>query len=59
MFIYGKDAIQKIIVEDDMVKTPELEWIREDPHIANLISERDKAKYKQLVRMDVRSASHL
>jgi cytochrome P450 len=46
----GKNAIQRIIVEDDMLKGPEYEWLRDDPQVTNLITERDKAAYRQKVR---------
>jgi hypothetical protein len=45
----GKNAIQKIIVEDDLIKSPDYEWIRAEPEITNLITERDRAAYRQKV----------
>lgn len=45
----GKSAIQKIVVEDDLIKSPDYEWIRSDPEITNLITERDKVAYRQKV----------
>lgn len=42
-----KAAIQKILVEDDFRKSHDYERIREDPHVASLITETDKVKYKQ------------
>ena len=49
MLFAGKNAIQKIVVEDDLLKSPQYEWLRADPKISNLITERDKAAYKQKV----------
>ena len=49
MLVNGKDAIYKILVEDDLIKTPEMEALREDPRVSSLISERDKATHKQMV----------
>jgi hypothetical protein len=45
----GKNAIQKIIVEDDMLKSPEYDWRLADPNITNLITERDRVAYRQKV----------
>jgi hypothetical protein len=45
----GKNAILNIIVEDDLLKSPQYEWIRSDPKITNLITERDRAAYRQKV----------
>lgn len=45
----GKDAIQKIVVEEDLTKSPEYEWIRSKPEISNLLTERDKVTYRQKV----------
>ncbi|RDW70984.1 hypothetical protein BP6252_07547 [Coleophoma cylindrospora] len=47
----GKSAIQKIIVEDDLLKTPDMELVRDDINVASLISERDRTAYKQLRRL--------
>jgi len=44
-----KAAIQKILVDDDFRKSHDYERIREDPHVASLITETDKVKYKQKV----------
>jgi hypothetical protein len=43
------DAIQKILVEEDFKKAPVYEAMRDNPHIATLISETDKVKYKKAV----------
>jgi len=45
----GKDAIQKILIEDDLLKSPEYEWLRDDAGVANLITERDRVAYRQKV----------
>ncbi len=52
MLVAGKNAISKVIIEEDLIKSPEYEWTREDPHIANLITERDIAAYRQKVHFD-------
>lgn len=52
MLFAGKNAIQKIIVEDDLLKSPMYEWLRADPKISNLITERDRAAYRQKVGPD-------
>ncbi|PVH81743.1 cytochrome P450 [Cadophora sp. DSE1049] len=46
-----KAAVQKILVEDDLVKAPTYEAIRPYPHITSLISERDKTAYKKKRRL--------
>jgi hypothetical protein len=48
----GKNAIQKIVVEDDLLKSPMYEWLRADPKISNLITERDRTAYRQKVGPD-------
>lgn len=45
-----KDAIQKILVEEDFKKAPIYETMSTDPHVTNLFSETDKVKYRQAVR---------
>lgn len=47
----GKDAIQKALVEDDLVKSPEYELFRINPGITSLFTERDKIAYRQKVRL--------
>lgn len=49
MLFAGKNAIQKIVVEDDLLKSPMYEWLRVDKKITNLITERDRAVYRQKV----------
>lgn len=49
ILVAEKNAIQKILVEDDFRKSPDYEAIREDPNITSLISETDKVKYKHRV----------
>lgn len=45
----SKDAAQKIVIEDDLLKSPEYEMILADPKITNLITERDRVLYRQKV----------
>lgn len=49
MIFAGKAAIQRIVVEDDLLKSPEYEWIRTDPRVSNLMTERDRVAYRQKV----------
>ena len=44
-----KAAVQKILVEDDLVKGPVYEMIRPRPDVTSLITETDKTLYKQKV----------
>lgn len=49
MLVASKSAIQKVIVEEDLIKSPEYERGRNDPKVTNLLTERDKVAYKQKV----------
>jgi hypothetical protein len=49
VLVASKSAIQKVIVEEDLIKSPEYTTGRDDPKITNLITERDKIAYKQKV----------
>jgi hypothetical protein len=49
ILIAEKAAIRKILVDEDFRKAPDYERIRDDPHVASLITETDKVKYKQKV----------
>lgn len=44
-----KASVQKILVEDDLVKSPIYEAIRPHPNVTSLITETDKTLYKQKV----------
>jgi len=44
-----KDAIQKIVVEEDFKKAPIYEAMRQNPDVTTLLTETDKAKYKPAV----------
>jgi hypothetical protein len=55
----GKDAIQKILIEDDLLKSPDYEWIREDSGVTNLITERDRVAYRQKARSFCRDCKSL
>jgi len=44
-----KATIQKILIDDDFLKSRDYESAREDPNVASLITETDKVKYKQTV----------
>ncbi len=44
-----KATIQKILIDEDFRKSRDYERVREDPHVASLITETDKVKYKQKV----------
>jgi len=49
VLVASKSAIQKVIVEEDLIKSPEYERGRNDPKVTNLLTERDKVAYKQKV----------
>jgi hypothetical protein len=49
VLVASRSAIQKVIVEEDLIKSPEYERGRNDPKVTNLISERDKVAYRQKV----------
>ncbi|KAH7408064.1 cytochrome P450 [Cadophora sp. MPI-SDFR-AT-0126] len=51
ILIRDKAAVQKILVEDDLVKSPIYEAIRPDHHITSLITETDKVAYKKKRRL--------
>ncbi|KAH9207521.1 cytochrome P450 [Leptodontidium sp. 2 PMI_412] len=46
-----KASVQKILVEDDLVKSPIYEAIRPHPNVTSLITETDKTLYKQKRRL--------
>lgn len=54
--IAEKMGINRILVEEDWVKAPIYESIRMDKNVTSLITERDKAKYRQRV---VLNATHI
>jgi hypothetical protein len=47
--IAEKTGIQKILVDDDLVKAPVYQKVRIDPNVTSLITERDKVAYRQKV----------
>ena len=47
----GKEAIQTILAEEDLPKAKIYHAFRVDPNVSTLISETDKVKYKQAVRI--------
>lgn len=49
VLIASKSAIQKVIIEEDLIKSPEYESGRNDPKVTNLHTERDKVAYRQKV----------
>lgn len=51
MIFADRDAIQKIIVEEDFRKSAAYERLRDKPDIATLFTETDKTKYKPAVRV--------
>ena len=57
MIVASKSALHKVLVEEDLAKSPEYESVRVSPHISSLMNERDKAVYRQRVRCN--SASTL
>ncbi|KAK0099435.1 hypothetical protein ONS96_008459 [Cadophora gregata f. sp. sojae] len=46
-----KAAMQRILVEDDLIKSPIYEAIRPDSHITSLITETNKVAYRQKRRL--------
>jgi hypothetical protein len=50
-----KASIQKILIDEDFRKSRDYERVREDPNVASLITETDKAKYKQKARSSQRT----
>ncbi|CZT12574.1 hypothetical protein WAI453_005583 [Rhynchosporium graminicola] len=46
-----RNAVQQILVEDDLVKAPIYKSIRLHPDVTSLITETDKVKYKQKRRL--------
>lgn len=49
VLVAEKQAIHKIVVEEDLKKAPIYEAIREERHVTSLFSETDKVAYKQRV----------
>ncbi len=47
--IAEKSGVLKILVDEDFVKAPIYEAVRVDPSVSSLITERDKALYRQKV----------
>lgn len=45
----GKDAVQKVLIDEDFVKAPVYDDIEMYPGIKSLITERDKSLYKSKV----------
>ena len=44
-----RDGIQKILVEEDLMKSPLYDLVKPDAKIADLLSERDRVEYKKRV----------
>jgi hypothetical protein len=51
IILADKASVQKLLVEIDFRKSRDYEAVREDPNVASLITETDKVKYKQKVRL--------
>lgn len=49
IMIQDKAGIQKMLVEEDFRKSRDYERVREDPGVTSLITETDKALYRQKV----------
>jgi hypothetical protein len=49
VLIASKSANLKVIIEEDLIKSPEYEKDRNDLKVTNLLSERDKVAYRQKV----------
>jgi hypothetical protein len=45
--IASKSAIQKVVAEYDLPKSPLYETLRERPDVTNLFTERDNTAYKK------------
>jgi hypothetical protein len=52
-----KATIQKILIDEDFRKSRDYEAVREDPNITSLITETDKIKYRQKVRISFKSSA--
>ncbi|KAE8448885.1 hypothetical protein EG329_008681 [Mollisiaceae sp. DMI_Dod_QoI] len=51
VLIAEKSGVLKILVDEDFVKAPIYESVRVDPNVTSLITERDKALYRQKRRL--------
>jgi hypothetical protein len=49
VLVAGKSGVQKILIDDDMIKSPIYDMVRPEGYITTLMSERDKTAYKKKV----------
>lgn len=47
--IAEKSGVQKILIDDDLIKAPVYQKVRVYPNVTSLITERDKVAYRQKV----------
>jgi hypothetical protein len=49
IIVAGKEAIRKVLIEDDLMKSPILDKAKDDINVSNLFNERNKLAHKQKV----------
>jgi len=57
VIVAGKEAVRKVLIEEDLLKSPILDKVKDDQMTSNVFNKRDKLAHKQRVRLCVREGN--